>query len=139
MFFARVLWAVWVEVRIPAVQRAGLGRPASGPQSVEAVAREFRVSAVKAVSPVTIKGHVFEVSQTPFTIGRAEDNDLCVSDDPYVSGRHAKIYLQSGYAVVEDLGSTNGTYVNSTRISEANDLEIGDRIQIGGIILEAVK
>lgn len=139
VFFARVLWAVWVEVRIPAVQRAGVGRPSSGPQSLGVVARQFRVSAVKAIAPLTIKGHVFDVSEQPFTIGRAEDNDLCVPDDPYISGRHARLYLQSGYAVIDDLGSTNGTFVNSTRIIEPNDLEIGDRIQIGGVILEAIK
>ena len=139
VFFARVLWAVWVEVRIPAVQRTGTGRPSSGPQSTMAVARQFRVSAMKAIAPVTIKGHVFDVTDTPFTIGRAEDNDLCVPDDPFISGRHAHIYLQAGYAVVDDLGSTNGTYVNNSRITEPNDLEIGDRVQIGGVILEAVK
>jgi hypothetical protein len=138
-FFGRVLWAVWVEVRVPAVQRTGLGRPSTGPQSAAVVARHFRVSALKAVSPVTIKGHVFPVSEKPFTIGRAEDNDLCVPDDPYVSGRHARFFLQGGYVVVDDLGSTNGTYVNTTRISEPNDLEIGDRVQIGGVILEAIK
>lgn len=139
VFFVRVLWAVWVEVRVPAVQRAGAGRPASGPQSAGSVARQFRVSAIKAVAPVTIKGHIYPVSQQPFTIGRADDNDLTVADDPYISGRHAHIYLHGGYAVIEDLGSTNGTYVNNTRVTEPNDLEIGDRIQIGGIILEAVK
>jgi pSer/pThr/pTyr-binding forkhead associated (FHA) protein len=64
---------------------------------------------------------------------------LCITDDPYISGRHARLYLQGGYAVIDDLGSTNGTYVNTTRITEPNDLEIGDRIQIGGVILEAVK
>jgi hypothetical protein len=138
-FFARVLYAVWVEVRIPALQRTAAGRPASGPQSAGVVAREFRVSGVKAIAPVTIKGHVFPVSTTPFTIGRAEDNDLCIPDDQFISGRHARLYLQGGYVVIDDLGSTNGTYVNSNRITEPNDLEIGDRIQIGGVILEAVK
>lgn len=139
VFFARVLYAVWVEVRIPAVQRAGAGRSASSSQSGGVVAREFRVSAVKAIAPVTIKGHVYPISTTPLTIGRAEDNDVCVPDDPYISGRHARLYQQAGYVVIDDLGSTNGTYVNTDRITEPNDLEIGDRIQIGGVILEAVK
>ncbi len=139
VFFMRVLWAVWVEVRVPAMQRVGTGRPANGPQSAGIVARPFRVSAVKAVTPITIKGHVYPVSEKPFTIGRAEDNDVCIPDDPFISGRHARLFLQGGYAVIDDLGSTNGTYVNNTRVTEPNDLEIGDRIQIGGVILEAVK
>lgn len=139
VFFMRVLWAVWVEVRVPAVQRVGAGRPSSGPQSTGVVARQFRVSAIKAVAPATIKGHVYPVSDIPFTVGRADDNDLFMPDDPYISGRHAHIYLHAGYVVIDDLGSTNGTYVNNSRITEPNDLEIGDRIQIGGIILEAVK
>lgn len=138
-FFARVVWAVWVEVRVPAVQRTGSGRPATGPQSAGVVARAFRVSSLKAIAPVTLKGQTFPVSENPWTIGRADDNDLCVADDPYVSGRHARVFLSSGYAVVEDLGSTNGTFVNDSRITEPNDLEIGDRIQIGGVILEAVR
>jgi hypothetical protein len=139
VFFARVLYAVWIEVRIPAVQRTSVGRPASGSPSAGVVAREFRVSAVKAIAPVTIKGQVFPISTTPFTIGRSEDNDLCIQDDPFISGRHARLSLQAGYAVIEDFGSTNGTYVNSNQIAEPNDLEVGDRIQIGGVILEAVK
>jgi pSer/pThr/pTyr-binding forkhead associated (FHA) protein len=139
VFFARVLWAVWVEVRVPALPRTGPGRPTSGPQALGAVAATFRVSSMRVIAPVTHKGHVIAVSTTPWTIGRASDNDLCIPDDPYMSGRHARIFLQSGYAVVEDLGSTNGTYVNNTRISEPNDLEIGDRVQMGGVILEAVK
>ncbi len=139
VFFARVLWAVWVEVRVPAIQRAGVTRPASTPGSSPSVAHAFRVSAVKAIAPITIKGHVFDLTGQPLSIGRSDANDLCVADDPYISGHHARLYLQAGYAVVEDLGSTNGTYVNNDRISEPNDLEIGDRIQIGGVILEAIK
>lgn len=137
VFFARVLWAVWIEVRIPALPRAG--RPTTGPQSVQSVSRTFRVSSLRAIAPVTIKGNTYNVSKTPLTVGRAQDNDVCILDDAYVSGHHARIFLQSGYVVVEDLGSTNGTFVNSTRITEPNDLEIGDRVQMGGIILEAVQ
>ncbi|MFM8484465.1 MAG: FHA domain-containing protein [Actinomycetota bacterium] len=143
IFFARVLWAVWVEVRVPATPRPAITpTPRSSTSATGAIARiprPFRVARMRIVSPVTMKNLTFKVNDNPFTIGRLEENNLCLSDDTYVSSRHARLYRQDGYLVVEDLGSTNGTFVKTDRVSGATQLRIGDRVQIGGVVLEAEK
>lgn len=68
------------------------------------------------------------------TLGRG---DVEISfEDPFASSRHARIELQSGIAVVEDLGSTNGTYVNGEQLEGPQALRSGDQIAIGDTVLE---
>lgn len=143
VFFARVLWAVWVEVRVPATPRSAISptprSKGSSTGAITKVARPFRIGRMRIISPVTMKNLTFSVSDIPFTIGRAEENNLCLADDAYVSGHHARLQRHDGYLVVEDLGSTNGTFVNKEKIGGHWQLRIGDRVQIGGVILEAEK
>ncbi len=68
-------------------------------------------------------------------LGRDEGADL-VLDDEEASKRHARVTLRDGHAVIEDLGSTNGTFVNEQRISEPRRLEPDDSIRIGQTVLE---
>lgn len=143
VFFARVLWAVWIEVRVPATPRAAITpTPRSSRSNTGAIARvprPFRVARLRIISPVTMKNLTFTVGDTPFTIGRLEENNLCLADDAYVSSRHARLYRHEGSVVVEDLGSTNGTFLNKEPVSGITQVRIGDRVQIGGVILEAEK
>jgi hypothetical protein len=67
-------------------------------------------------------------------IGRQADNDLVLTD-PGVSRHHAEITSERGTCTLRDLGSTNGTLVNGTRVSE-HALRDGDRIQIGSSVVE---
>ena len=69
-------------------------------------------------------------------IGREEGNDLRVLDDLEVSRQHAKITVQDGGAWIDDLNSTNGTYVNGERVVERQSLVSGDRIQVGLAVIE---
>ena len=69
------------------------------------------------------------------TIGRDEGSDLRVQD-PEVSRRHAKVTVQDGKAWIDDLHSTNGTFVNGERVVEQQSLVGGDRIQVGLTIIE---
>lgn len=69
------------------------------------------------------------------TIGRDEGSDLRVQD-PEVSRSHAKVTVQDGTAWIDDLKSTNGTYVNGERVLEHQSLVGGDRIQVGLTIIE---
>jgi len=71
---------------------------------------------------------------TGLTIGRATDNDLVLRDER-VSRHHGRIGGRRGTLVYTDLGSTNGSDVNGTRVSEVV-LGAGDRIRLGGCILE---
>jgi predicted component of type VI protein secretion system len=69
-------------------------------------------------------------------IGREPSLPLHLDEDTQVSRRHARIALQGGQVVVEDLGSTNGTYVNDQPISSPRSLNPGDKVRIGLTVLE---
>jgi hypothetical protein len=69
------------------------------------------------------------------TIGRAPECELRI-DDTYASQQHARIFARSGGWYVEDLGSTNGTYVNEQRLVAPALLQPGDRVRVGTTILE---
>ncbi len=72
------------------------------------------------------------------TIGRAEKNKL-VLNDSYVSQFHARISPRGESYVVEDMGSTNGTYLNKRRLTAPAELQRGDRVKIGKTVLEMRK
>ena len=68
-------------------------------------------------------------------IGRASECAISI-DDEFTSSLHAKVYHAEGRYYVEDLGSTNGTYVNGRRIHYPTELRGGDRIKIGRTVME---
>lgn len=68
-------------------------------------------------------------------VGRAEACQIHV-DDTYVSQFHARIFSRDGSWFVEDLGSTNGTYLNSRRLTTPSQLRAGDRLKLGKAVLE---
>ncbi|MBA3431687.1 MAG: FHA domain-containing protein, partial [Actinobacteria bacterium] len=72
------------------------------------------------------------------TIGRAEKCSV-VLDDAYVSQMHARIFQRGDGLMVEDMGSTNGTYLNRRRLTAPAELQRGDRIKIGKTVLEMRK
>lgn len=73
--------------------------------------------------------------KVPVEIGRAEGCGLRL-DDTYVSQVHAKLFGRNGAWFVEDLGSTNGTYLNDGRVAAPVEVHAGDRIRIGKTLLE---
>lgn len=80
-------------------------------------------------------GVELELGDTTILIGRTASATLHVDDD-YTSTRHARIYGQDGAWWVEDLGSTNGTFVNDERITEPTRLAAGSVVRLGKTILE---
>jgi pSer/pThr/pTyr-binding forkhead associated (FHA) protein len=84
------------------------------------------------------QGERADLSQAPILIGRGADAAI-VLDDDYVSTRHARIAASGDQWFVEDLGSTNGTYIGSVRINQPTAIAIGTRIRIGKTILELRK
>ncbi|SFD21917.1 FHA domain-containing protein [Clostridium uliginosum] len=82
------------------------------------------------------EGSVIPV-RTDITIGRKEDNSIILSDQ-HVSGNHAKVAVRNAGLVIEDLNSTNGTYVNGTRIRGRLKLSNKDEIRIGTSIFKVL-
>jgi hypothetical protein len=73
-------------------------------------------------------------SPAPINLGRAPDNTIVISD-PTVSSRHARLYLQGNQWYIQDLGSTNGTFVNNLRVTQ-HPVRIGDQIRLGAIVIQ---
>jgi Protein of unknown function (DUF3662)/FHA domain len=79
------------------------------------------------------KGRSFQLSQSPFRVGRSPDNDAQV-DDLRLSRQHAEISFDSrGSFWIKDLGSTNGTFVNGQVVERETPVRQGDRISLGGL------
>jgi hypothetical protein len=146
LFFARVLWAVWSEVRRPSqgaaqVQaRAMTGTqpagPAHGAPPKPPRGKRGQVARLIVLEPKANKGTAISVAQE-ITFGRAPGCTVSVPDDAFVSQIHARVFNDNGNIVIEDFGSTNGTFVNGTRLTVAQMLHKGDRVQIGSTVLEA--
>ena len=79
-----------------------------------------------------------ELVDAPLLIGRGSDAAIKLDDD-YVSTRHARVAASGDEWFVEDLGSTNGTYVGSVRITQPTTITIGTQVRIGKTILELKK
>jgi hypothetical protein len=69
------------------------------------------------------------------TVGRANDATLVLNDD-YASSRHARLFPQDGQWIVEDLGSTNGTYFDRQKVTQPTPVPVGVPIRIGKTVLE---
>ncbi|MEP9362945.1 FHA domain-containing protein [Nocardioides sp. CN2-186] len=83
-------------------------------------------------------GERADLALAPVLIGRGSDAAIRLDDD-YVSTRHARIAASGDQWFVEDLGSTNGTYVGTVRISQPTTITIGTQVRIGKTILELRK
>jgi len=74
-------------------------------------------------------GMIYDVDGD-LVLGRGERAEIRL-EDPFASARHARIYEQAGTVVIEDLGSTNGTYLNEEVLESPRPLHPGDRVRIG--------
>ena len=83
-------------------------------------------------------GERADLDQAPILIGRGNDAAIRLDDD-YVSTRHARIASSADQWFVEDLGSTNGTYVGTARITQPTTLTLGTQVRIGKTTLELRK
>ena len=83
-------------------------------------------------------GTTVSLESAPIVIGRGADAQI-VLDDDYVSTRHARIAVSGDQWFVEDLGSTNGTYIGSVRINQPTAISLGTQVRIGKTLLELRK
>ena len=80
-------------------------------------------------APGHVAGMEYEVGEGA-VLGRGDQAEIRL-DDPFASSRHARLVRQGGTVVLEDLGSTNGTYLNEELLSGPQPLHAGDRVRIG--------
>ncbi|GAB3198304.1 antibiotic biosynthesis regulator FhaB [Nocardioides hungaricus] len=90
------------------------------------------------VSAGSNAGERVNLDRAPILIGRGADAAIRLDDD-YVSTRHARIAASGDQWFVEDLGSTNGTYVGTVRITQPTTLSLGTQVRIGKTVLELRK
>jgi hypothetical protein len=100
-------------------------RPRSTPDLRAGVQPRLEVVAAMGHEP----GATFDVSQGA-TLGRSDGADIRV-DDPFASSAHARIFPRGEFMHVEDMGSTNGTYLNGRQLRTAERLKMADLIRIG--------
>jgi hypothetical protein len=105
-----------------AAAAAGLGR--SG-------ARRKTMRLVVQRSPSLDEGDEFPLNSAPVTVGRGGQNDLVLNGDEFASARHARIEARGDGVWVQDLDSTNGTYVNGARVVGAQRVNAGDVVRVG--------
>lgn len=82
-----------------------------------------------------LAGTTMSLADQQITIGRANDATLVLIDD-YASSRHARLFPQDGQWIVEDLGSTNGTYLDRQKVTQPTPVPVGVPIRIGKTVLE---
>jgi pSer/pThr/pTyr-binding forkhead associated (FHA) protein len=132
LFFLRVLRAVWAELKAPRV----VAEAAPARRGRRRQRKESRQSAtqLRLVEPAAQRGRTFPLADE-VTVGRAAGCSITL-DDTFVSQIHARVFVRNGQWFVEDLGSTNGTYVNRAKVSGPMVITGGDRFQVGNTVME---
>ena len=119
-------------VKAPAAAPVATAPPRAGATG----GRRGRSTARKlVVTEGALAGTTIRLGEGPVTLGRADDSTLVLTDD-YASTRHARLVPADGGWLVEDLGSTNGTYLGSAKVVRPTPVPIGSPIRIGKTVLE---
>jgi hypothetical protein len=139
LFLYRVVRLTLRELRAPALtaEQAGAAPPAPPPR------RERRpeprgVLRLRILEPSPRRGETHTIDRE-ITVGRGGGCAIVLNDDTYVSQLHARLFQQNGEGYVEDLGSTNGTYVNGKQIKGMTRLKRGDHVQFGQTVAEVAR
>ena len=138
LFFLRVLRAVWAEVNPRAAPVVAATRPARSQRGWGNSARNAvggkGAGRLKVIEPPSDRGRSYELGEE-LTVGRAGGCQVTL-DDTYVSQLHARVFRRDGQLYVEDLGSTNGTYLNRKKVTAPISIRRGDRLQVGKTVME---
>ncbi len=134
LFFMWVVRAVWVEVR-PLHRRRRRGKDLDPVTDGKRRRGRLRLHVIR---PDDQAGRVYDVGDE-VTVGRAPGCGVPIDYDAYASNLHARLFRLDGNLWAEDLGSTNGTWVNTLRIDDRTKLEKGDLLQVGGTVFEIGK
>jgi len=138
LFFFRVIRAVWVEVK-PRKIRGTTAVLADARPTAPAPSRSQRRArlVLRVAEPEGERGRTYDLPEE-VTVGRAPGCGVRV-DDAYTSSIHARVYRRDGTLWVEDLGSTNGTWLNGQRLTTPAKIGRGDLVQVGGTVFEVAR
>jgi pSer/pThr/pTyr-binding forkhead associated (FHA) protein len=132
LFIWRIVRSVGRDLRLP--QESMIISPQQ-PASRELRTRPARTvelgRLVVVKSPALEQGEEYTLDSAPVSIGRAANNDLSIDGDEYASARHARFEPRRDGVYIEDVGSTNGTYVNGIRVTRERRLTRGDVVRVG--------
>jgi hypothetical protein len=128
LFIWRIVRSASQDVRLP--QESFILRPGEVEGlSAQPSYQTGRLTVLK--SPALEEGTSFELDSAALTIGRGGQNDVPLEDDEFASARHARFEPRRDGVWLQDRGSTNGTFVNGTRIDRPRRLTAGDVVRIG--------
>ena len=142
LFFLRVIRAVWVEVSPATIRKSRSERrqeraAARTPRPARPAAKRKELY-LRIIEPAEREGQAIELDDE-LTVGRSPGCGVPTPDDIYTSTLHARLYRQNDQLFIEDLGSTNGTFVNSEKITQAHRLGKGDMVQVGSTVFEVAR
>ena len=131
LFIWRIVRTAARDLRLP--QESFVLAPSSpaAQQLAAAVGRSSSGRLIVLKSPAAAEGQELALNAAPVTVGRAGQNDLGLDADEFASARHARFEPRRDGVWVEDIGSTNGTYVNGVRLDGPRRLKLGDVVRIG--------
>ena len=140
VFVLVTVWALRRDLRMPADLRPGADRAAKSRQPKPTKPpRPPRGKKVKGTRLVITEGPLsgtqIPLDGAQITLGRAPDSTIVVDDD-YASSRHARIFESEGVWMVEDLGSTNGTWLDRSRITAPTVIPLGTPMRLGRTTLQ---
>jgi pSer/pThr/pTyr-binding forkhead associated (FHA) protein len=129
-----------VVVSAPVIPAAPLNNPAptdtGGIPTLDLEGSEPQIIASKlSITAGARKGQELRLDRREISIGRADNADLVIRDE-FASTHHAKLVLMNGDWLIQDLNSTNGTYVNGKRVGTPVTVKIGIPVQIGNTVFE---
>ena len=133
LFFLRVLRAVWAELKEP--KAAVVASPAApAPAAPPAPAKQPSRSHLVVIAPDEQRGRSYELLDE-LTVGRAAGCHIAL-EDRFVSQLHARMFRRDDQCFIEDLGSTNGTFLNDEKVTSPALLSKSDRVRIGNVVME---
>ena len=139
--FLALLWVfVLSAVRVIRTDLFGTAPPRAPRVPAAAAPNRQRRSQARAlvVTQGSLAGTKVTLTEAPVTIGRADTSTLVLTDD-YASSHHARLVPGDGAWLLEDLGSTNGTYLDRERVTAPVPVPIGTPIRIGKTVMELRK